>query len=149
VLSEDTPYAWHDVSIRSLHLPGHCYCHAAYLLTFNGLRLAITGDTIQSRGEADGLGFTVSNHSIPAERSGILKTFRQLVAGQVDLNLGGHGSHFVECAAHYAESLQRIQHALPYLSRLVPGGDLDAALFRPNLPRWPAGVMRPASSMLV
>lgn len=136
VLHEDTPHLWHEVAIRSIHLPGHCYCHAAYLLTFNGLRLAITGDSIQSDGEAGGLNFIISNHSVPDEHSGILKTYRQMVAETVDLNLGAHGSHFTNCAAMYAESLCRIEHALPYLRRLVPGGDLEAAFLRPNFPRW-------------
>lgn len=131
VLSEDQPYRWHDVAIRSLHLPGHCYCHAAYLLTFNGLRLAITGDTIQSRDEPGGMDFIISNLSVPDERSGVLKSYRQMVAETVDLNLGGHGSHFVNSAAHYAESLRRVEHALPYLRSLVPGGDLEAAFIRP------------------
>lgn len=92
--------------------------------------MAITGDTIQSRGDADGLGFIISNHSVPDERSGILKTYRQMVKEQVDLNLGGHGSCFKDCPDQYAESLRRIEHALPYLRRLVPDGNLDAALVR-------------------
>lgn len=137
VLSEDSPFNWHDVPIRSFHLPGHCYCHAAYMLTFNGLSLAITGDTIQSRGDSGGLGFIISNHSIPDEHSGILKSYRRMVVEKVDLNLGGHGSHFVDCAAQYAESLRRIEYALPYLRRLVPGGDLDAAFLRTGFPNWP------------
>ena len=132
VLREESPFQWHAVAIQSIHLPGHCYCHAGYLLTFNGLRLAITGDTIQSRGEADKLGFIISNLSVPDEHSGILKTYRQMVAESVDLNLGGHGSHFTNCAAMYAESLRCIEHALPALRRLVPGGDLDAAFLRPG-----------------
>ncbi len=132
VLREDTPFHWHNVAIRSIHLPGHCYCHAAYLLTFNGLRLAITGDTIQSRGDAGGIEFIISNHSVPDERSGILKTYRQMTAEQVDLNIGGHGSHFRECAALYRESLKRAEHALPYLRRLVPDGNLEAAFVRPR-----------------
>jgi glyoxylase-like metal-dependent hydrolase (beta-lactamase superfamily II) len=132
VLSDDTTYKWHDIPIRSLHLPGHCYCHAGYLLAFNGLRLAITGDTIQSRGDSDGLSFIISNHSVPDEYSGILKTYRQMVNEKVDLNLGGHGSHFLDCAGQYEESLHRIEHALPYLRRLVPGGDLNTAFIRPN-----------------
>ena len=130
VLSENTPFFWHDVAIRSLHLPGHCYCHAAYLLSFNGLHLAITGDTIQSRGEAGGLEFNIANHSVPDDRSGVLKTYRQMVGERVDLNLGGHGSHFRDCAALYRESLAKIEYALPYLCRLVPGGDLETALRR-------------------
>ncbi|MEI7437551.1 MAG: MBL fold metallo-hydrolase [bacterium] len=127
VLSTDTPYHWHDLAIRSLHLPGHCCCHAAYLLTFNGLRLAITGDTIQSRGDSDGLSFVISSHSIPDGDSGILKSYRQMAGEMVDLNLGGHGSHFRDCHAQYAESLRRIEHALPCLRRLVVAGDLRAA----------------------
>ncbi|MFN3979652.1 MAG: NADH-quinone oxidoreductase subunit N, partial [Caldilinea sp.] len=39
--------------------------HAGYLLEFNGLRVACTGDTIQDRGEPVGLDFIISNHSIP------------------------------------------------------------------------------------
>ncbi|MEI7881023.1 MAG: MBL fold metallo-hydrolase [bacterium] len=135
VLSEDQSYGWHDVSIRSIHLPGHCYCHAAYLLTFNGLQLAITGDTIQSRGDSDGLGFIISNHSVPDGDSGVLKTYRQMSGETVDLNLGGHGAHFVDCQGQYAESLRRIEHALLYLRRLVPEGDLSAAFVRPNYRR--------------
>jgi glyoxylase-like metal-dependent hydrolase (beta-lactamase superfamily II) len=130
VLSEDHPFDWHGVAIRSIHLPGHCDCHAAYLLTFNGLRLAITGDTIQSRGEPDGLNFIISSHSVPDGDSGILKTYRQMAGEAVDLNLGGHGSHFRDCQANYAESLRRIEHALPLLRRLVPNGELDAAFVR-------------------
>lgn len=137
VLTEDAPYKWHDVSIQSVHLPGHCYCHAAYLLTFNGLRMAITGDTIQSRGDAGGLDFCISNHSIPDGHSGILKTYQRMAKEKIDLNIGGHGSHFVDCAAQYAESLRRIQHALPSLRRLVPGDDLNAAFLRPGFPSLP------------
>lgn len=138
VLREEEPFQWHDVAIRSLHLPGHCYCHAGYVLTFNGLRLALTGDTIQSRGEAAGAGgFMCSNHSVPDARSGILKTYRQMAGLEIDLNVGGHGSHFTGCAGQYAESVRRIEYALPFLRRLVPAGDLDLALVRPSFPRWP------------
>ncbi len=136
ILTTECPFDWHGVGIRSVHLPGHCYCHAAYLLTFNGLRLAITGDTIQSRGQADGLSFITSNHSVPDEHSGVLKSFRQMAAETVDLNLGGHGSHFVDCAALYKESVKRIEFALPYLCRLVPQENLEAAFVRPGYPRF-------------
>jgi glyoxylase-like metal-dependent hydrolase (beta-lactamase superfamily II) len=144
VLGEDQPHYWHDIGIRSIHLPGHCHCHAAYLLTFNGLRLAITGDTIQSRGGADGLSFIIANHSVPDGDSGILKSYRQMAGEAVDLNLGGHGSHFADCQAQYAESLRRIEHALPYLRRLVPGGDLEKAFVRPRHPAIPYALANPA-----
>ena len=138
MLSEAEPFHWHDLAIRSLHLPGHCFCHAGYLITFNGLRLAITGDTIQSRGDAARVGGDACcNHSVPDEQSGILKTYRQMAGLQVDLNLGGHGSHFADCAENYAESLRRIEYAIPSLRRLVPEGDLETAFVRPGFPRWP------------
>lgn len=130
VLVEEVPFFWHDIQIRSCHLPGHCNDHAAYLLPFNGLRLAMTGDTIQSRGEAAGLEFIMANHSVPDGDSGILKTYRRMVNEGVDLNLGGHGSRFGDCAALYQESLRRIEHALPFLYRLVPDGDLERACHR-------------------
>ena len=63
---------------------------------------------------------------------------RQMCTEQVDLNLGGHSSHFTDCAALYAESVRRIEHATPYLQRLVPGGDLVTACLRPQQPHWPA-----------
>ncbi len=132
VLSTDTPYNWHGTEIRAIHLPGHCYAHAAYLLTFNGLRLAITGDTIQSQGEADRLNFNISNDSVPDAHRGILKAYRQMTRETVDLNLGAHGSHFTDCGAQYAESLRRIEYALPYLRLLVRDGDLTAAFTRPR-----------------
>lgn len=131
VLRTDAAYDWHGVPIRSLHLPGHCYCHAAYLLSFHGRQLAITGDTIQTRGDAGGLEFIIANHSVPDEHSGILKAYRQMVTVPVDLNIGGHSSRFTGCAAVYAESLRRIEYALPYLRRLVRAGDLPAAFVRP------------------
>jgi hypothetical protein len=104
------------------------------LLTFSGLRLAITGDTIQSRGDSDGLSFIISNQSVPDGDSGILKAYRQMVGETVGLNLGGHGSHFMDCQELYAESLRRIEYALPALCRLVPDGDLRPAFIRPGFP---------------
>lgn len=133
VLAEGGTYQWHDTAIRCIHLPGHCNRHAGYLLAFNGLRLAITGDTIQSRGEPGGMQFIISNHSVPDGNSGILKTYRQLAHEAVDLNIGAHGSRFGECGAWYRESLARAEHALPYLRRLVPDGDLERAFCRKNV----------------
>ena len=136
VLTTEEPYRWHDTVIESVHLPGHCYCHAGYVLTFNGVRLAVTGDTVQSRGESDALSFIIANHSVPGECAGQLKAYRTLLARDIDLNLGGHGSHFGSCRELYRESVWRIEHAMPHLSRLVPGGNLDVACLRPCLPHW-------------
>jgi glyoxylase-like metal-dependent hydrolase (beta-lactamase superfamily II) len=132
VLDEDRSYCWHDIGIRTIHLPGHCDRHAGYLLTFNGLRLAITGDTIQTNGEPAGLEFIVANDSVPDSESGILKSYRQLAVEKVDLNLGGHGSYFINCREQYVRSLQRIEHSLPALRQLFRNGDLRTAFRRPS-----------------
>jgi len=136
VLREKEPFDWHGIAIETIHLPGHCYCHGGHLLTFNGKRLAITGDAIQTRGESSTIDFTISNHSIPGEDAGNLKSHRQLLGREIDLNLGGHGSNFTNCREVYLESCRRIEHALPYLQKLVPNDDLTAAFFRPGFPKW-------------
>lgn len=129
------PYFWHEIRIDTVHLPGHSYCHAGYLLTFHGKRLAITGDTVQNqRGEASTLAFIMGNHSVPGDQ-GNLTAYRRLLEEEVDLNLGGHGSRFTNCRELYRESVRRIEYATPYLAALVPDGDLQRACLRPGFPR--------------
>jgi len=135
ILTEKTPYYWNDIEISSCHLPGHCYAHAAYFLTFGGQRIALTGDTIQSHGDSVSVEYIIANHSVPDENDGILKAYRTMVTHEVDINIGGHGSHFVGCNAMYEESLRRIEHALPLLEALVPDGDIPRAFLRPWLVR--------------
>ncbi len=137
---EEVPFEWHGISLCPIHLPGHCYCHGGFLLTFNGLRIAVTGDTVQNRGESASLSFLPANHTVPDDSAGPQKAYRRLLADDVALNAGGHGSHFTNCAALYRESLQRIEHAVPFLRRVVPGGDLRTACLRPDWPRWPLSV---------
>lgn len=135
VLRRDEPFHWHDVRIDTVHLPGHCHAHGGHLLTFNGKRFAITGDTIQSRGWADSLGFIISNHSVPDAESGVRAAYETMARQRVDMNLGGHGSCFVNCKALYDESVRKIRHAEPHLRALFAGGDLAAAFLRPTFPR--------------
>lgn len=127
----DTVYQWHDVAIRTLHTPGHCYVHAAYLLTLGEMHLAITGDTIQSNGDADTIEFPIANDSVPDAERGQLKGLYALVGERVDLNLGGHGSHFSNPGPVYAESIRRVEHAQAALKMIVADGDLQKAFRRP------------------
>ncbi len=132
-LSSETPYMWHDVEITCVHLPGHSYCHGGYILDFNGKRFAITGDSIQNQGDASALGFIIGNHSVPGKQ-GDLAAYRTMMGRGIDLNLGGHGSRFAECEELYAESVRRIEHAMPYLEALIPEGDFRRAFMRPGFP---------------
>jgi glyoxylase-like metal-dependent hydrolase (beta-lactamase superfamily II) len=135
VISGQTPWNWRGHTVRACHLPGHCYVHAGYLLTFRGTRLAITGDALQSRGEAGGMNHIMANHSVPDAREGVLKTYRVLERETVDLNVGGHSSWARGCAELYRESRRRVEHALDWLTPLVPDGDLPRAFRRPHCPR--------------
>src|SRR5690606_27057920 len=112
--------------------------HAAYLLRWGGLQLAITGDTVQSRGRAVGLDFTICNYSAPDAAHGIPGAMETLAGldTPIDLNLGGHGSRFTDCHAMYKGSVARIRHALPYLQALIPGGDIPSAFIRKGYPRF-------------
>jgi len=131
-LSRHEPYIWHDVQINTIHLPGHCLIHAAYILEFNGLRLAITGDTVQTNGEAITVDYIFCNHSAPTDELGVPGAMKNLNAHSIDLNIGGHGSRFGNPNAMYEASLKRISKALPALRDLVIDGDLAAACVRPG-----------------
>jgi glyoxylase-like metal-dependent hydrolase (beta-lactamase superfamily II) len=118
---------WRGHSIQVVHLPGHALVHCGFVLSFNGERLAITGDSIQGNGEADSLNPSITNHSAPNESEGLLGAYRQLARIKVDLNLGGHGSWFRDCARVYEESIIQIATQQAALERLfMPGSVRDA-----------------------
>lgn len=133
-LTRKQRFRWHDVEIETIHLPGHCNAHGGHLFTFNGRRIAITGDTIQTYGWPEGLGFVTSNDSTPDVNDGCLLAYKTMMSKTVDLNLGGHSSWFVNPAPAYAESVRRMEHALPRLRALVPGGEMARAFRRPWFP---------------
>ena len=133
-LTRKQPHRWHDTLIETIHLPGHCNAHGGHLFTFNGQKIAITGDTIQTYGWPEGLGFVTSNDSTPDTDDGCLLAYKNMAKHAVDLNLGGHSSWFVNPTPVYAESVRRMEHALPALRALVPNGDMPRAFRRPWFP---------------
>ncbi len=136
VVPEGGSWTWDGLDIACLHLPGHCHAHAGYMLDWAGERVALTGDVVQVRGEAMQLDLgCMANHSVWRDRPGTMTTCERLLGDGITLNLGGHGSQFRDCDAIYRESLMRMQHALPLLRALVPGGDLDRAMLDPC---WPS-----------
>jgi glyoxylase-like metal-dependent hydrolase (beta-lactamase superfamily II) len=128
------PFWWKDVRIESCELPGHIRRHAGYLVHWRGRRIALTGDVVQSNGEAMGLSYASCNDAAPGEDDGCIATIRRLIAWAPDLNLGGHSSGFADPLPVYRESLARMQHALPGLAALVPDGDLARAFTPPGYP---------------
>jgi len=133
-LSLDEPFHWNAFQLDVIHLPGHCYAHAGYVLDFDGARIAITGDSIQNRGVASTIEHIISNHSAPGMQ-GNLAAFESVNAFDIDLNLGGHGANFRSANALYEESIKRIRHAMPFLQAIVPDGDVERAFIPPRFPR--------------
>lgn len=123
--------SWHGTPIEVLHLPGHCYVHAGFLLDFRGKRLAITGDTLQMRGTPTELSFIMCNHAAPDAEAGPEKAFRQLLGRGVELNIGGHGSRFADCEAIYRASLASIERSQAAFRELFVERDLQRVCVRP------------------
>jgi glyoxylase-like metal-dependent hydrolase (beta-lactamase superfamily II) len=119
-LTSLTPLLWHGTAIHTVHLPGHCLVHAGYWLDWSGRRILLSGDSIQTRGEADSLQMPGANHSIPGTEEGHAQAYRNVIPLGIDLNLGGHSSHFQDCREIYNASLERIEQTTACLMRLFP-----------------------------
>jgi glyoxylase-like metal-dependent hydrolase (beta-lactamase superfamily II) len=125
-------FDWNGIDIEVIHLPGHCYAHCGYIFDFRGERLAITGDTIQSRGESCSLSFIITNDSEPFS-AGVLHALQNLCDKNITLNLGGHGSRFRECNNMYKESILRVRKALDSLEKLLPDENYHKLFHAPNM----------------
>jgi len=103
------PLLWHGTEIHTVHLPGHCFVHAGYWVDWNGRRILFSGDSIQSRGEVDGLQMPIANHSVPGTDEGHAAAYHNVIPLGIMLNLGGHSSHFQNCTELYRASLRNIE----------------------------------------
>ena len=61
-----------------------------------------------------------ANHSIPGTEEGHDQAYRNVIPLSIDLNLGGHSSHFQDCREIYNASLERIEQTTARLMRLFP-----------------------------
>ena len=57
----------------------------------------------------------MSNHSVPGTQEGHSTAYRNVLPLGIDLNLGGHGSHFENCTAIYQASTGRIEETTALL----------------------------------
>jgi glyoxylase-like metal-dependent hydrolase (beta-lactamase superfamily II) len=119
-LTRQSPLLWHGTAIHTVHLPGHCLLHAGYWLDWNGRRILLSGDSIQTRGEADALQMPCANHSVPGTEEGHAQAYRNVIPLGIDLNLGGHSSHFQDCRDIYNASFERIEQTTDLLLELFP-----------------------------
>jgi len=123
--------AWRNGLITLMHLPGHALRHCGFLIHFNERLLAITGDTVQGRGEADTGQIIIPNHASPMEGEGPRSAYLELARHSADVNLGGHGSYFWKCADVYRRSLDQIDMHYAALSVLFSAGSLREAFVPP------------------
>jgi hypothetical protein len=61
-----------------------------------------------------------AHHSIPGTEEGHAQAYRNVIPLGIDLNLGGHSSHFHNCREIYNASLERIEQTTDRLMRLFP-----------------------------
>jgi glyoxylase-like metal-dependent hydrolase (beta-lactamase superfamily II) len=132
-LTRQSPLLWHGTAIHTVHLPGHCLVHAGYWLDWSGRRILLSGDSIQTRGEADSLQMPGANHSIPGTEEGHAQAYRNVIPLGIDLNLGGHSSHFQDCREIYDASLHRIEQTTDLLLELFPKMSASEIFLRENL----------------
>lgn len=131
-LSRQAPTQWHGTDIHSIHLPGHCNVHAAYWLQWQGRKLLISGDSIQTSGQVDSLQFIIANHSVPGTDEGHAAAYENAAQLPIDLNLGGHSSYFKDCRKVYAASLKHIEQTSAQLLALFGDRDPEAVFLRPG-----------------
>ena len=132
-MTRQSPLLWHGTAIHTVHLPGHCLVHAGYWLDWNGRRVLLSGDSIQTRGEADSLQMPGANHSIPGTEEGHDQAYRNVIPLGIDLNLGGHSSHFHNCREIYNASFERIEQTTARLMRLFPDKSPSEIFLRESL----------------
>jgi len=121
--SRREPLLWRGTEIHTVHLPGHCFVHAGYWLDWNGRRILFSGDSIQTRGEVDGLQMPIANHSVPGTDEGHAQAYQNVLPLGITLNLGGHSSHFQNCTEIYRESLRNIEGISAHLLDLFAEKD--------------------------
>ncbi len=131
--SRREPLLWHGAAIHTVHLPGHCFVHAGYWLDWRGRRLLFSGDSIQTRGEADSLQLILCNHSVPGTPEGHGQAYQNVIPLEIALNLGGHSSHFSSCTELYRASEQNIAATTAELRRLFGPKDPGEIYLRPRL----------------
>lgn len=119
-MTRQSPLLWHGTAIHTVHLPGHCLVHAGYWLDWKGRRILLSGDSIQTRGEADSLQMPGANHSVPGTEEGHAQAYRNVIPLGIGLNLGGHSSFFQNCGEIYTASLRRIEDATGRLTSIFP-----------------------------
>ena len=94
--------------------------YAGSWLDWNGRRILLSGDSIQTHGEADSLQMPCANHSVPGTEEGHAQAYRNVIPLGIDLNLGGHSSHFQDCRDIYNASFERIEQTTDLLLELFP-----------------------------
>ena len=88
VLRDGQSFQWEEFECTSIHLPGHTYYHAALCFEVDGLRVALTGDTIHAGSVGPVLGGPIfQNRFNPGD---FVASIDRLTAWGPQLVLTGH-----------------------------------------------------------
>ena len=133
LLGYDQRFCWHDVTITPVHTPGHCYAHAAFMLDWQGTKIACCGDAFQYGQGPMLLGMPILYNDTAWPERGSIATYRALAQWRPALLLGGHshccydadGTIIADWIAA-AEASQRLAEAM------LPAGQLPQAMTPPG-----------------
>ncbi len=144
-LPYDQPFMWHDLPVQPIHLPGHCFAHAGFVVKWRQTCLVCTGDTIQYGRGPIGSGVPILYNDTAWPDRGTLAAVNHLMAVHPDLVLCGHSQSFFDRdgailrdMASAAETRQRLAveliHDRNLLRAMTPPGYDDvrpAQTYRP------------------
>ncbi len=142
-LPYEESFDWHGISIMPIHSPGHCYAHSGFLIPWNGILTACTGDTVQYSGGDIFSDLPISYNDTAWPDFGFAITFQRLLQAKPTLILGGHSNFFFDPdQAVLRKMLTVYEETESLVAQLVPDGDLRKYMTPPGF-----DALRPAQTV--
>ena len=123
-LAYEETFYWHDVPITPIHVPGHCFAAAGYIIPWQGMITVSTGDVLQYGSGPVRASFPVFYNDTAWPDYSALVAFRRIAAARPDLVLGGHCHAFREDGTIMATLIRSMEEAIPIARDLAAAGDL-------------------------
>ena len=127
----DQPFDWNGIPVLPIHTPGHCYAHTGFVIDWNGVRTATTGDTLQYGAGPIRVDMPVIYNDTAWPDRGFIKTFEQLLHHQTDLVLGGHSFSFFDDGI-LSDWHEAAKASYESAKQMIKDGDLLPAMTPPG-----------------
>jgi len=130
-ICHDQPFDWNGIPVLPIHTPGHCYAHTGFVIDWNGVRTATTGDTLQYGAGPIRVDMPVIYNDTAWPDRGFIKTFEQLLHHQTDLVLGGHSFSFFDDGI-LSDWHEAAKASYESAKQMIKDGDLLPAMTPPG-----------------